>query len=105
MSKRPPPPDPGALMRLEARYQDLELRLIEAAAASFAETDTSSKLPTISAETALKLLALRGGASARTDHISPVDPEALRQTLRERVDVIRRDRQNPPAPPPTDPAA
>lgn len=105
MKKRPPPPNPDASNELEARYRDLELRLIEAAAASFADENSPSTLPTISAETALKLLAQRGGATGRGEHVSAAgDPEALRQSLRERVDAIRRDQPHPTAPPPADPA-
>jgi len=83
-----PPPDPKAA--LQARYHDLELKLIDAATAALAGSSLPAGTPPVSAETALKLLALRGASLPGAEAEVTVDPGQLRQRLGARVAAIRR---------------
>jgi len=82
-----PPNDPAAL--LEARYQALELTLVEAATAALGGSSLPTGLPKVSAETALKLLALRGSVGTLGGSADFADFEGARQRLSARILAVR----------------
>lgn len=79
-------PDEAAL--LGERYRRLEIALVDAATAALLGTSLPDDRPLVSAETALKLLALRGASGGATP-VAALDPEQLRLNLTARILAVR----------------
>src|SRR6476619_4170439 len=92
----------GASGNLADSYRRLELALVEAATASLTRRGLPEGAPLVSAETAVKLLMLRGaGGNRGSDGLTiALDPEALRTTLSARIAAVRHVAARPAAPPP-----
>lgn len=91
----------GTADPLEHHYQRLELALVMAATSALTGSSLPDGAPVVSAETAVKLLTLRGASAARSSaggRLPQVDPAQLRRTLAARIMAVRHVTAHPSTP-------